>query len=430
MPLGNFGTKTPNLTFYIKNGIIIIRKNIKKDRFDTMELNTKQEEGLKIAVARFKERQPWTCIAGYAGTGKSTLIKFIIAALGVNEEDVAYVAYTGKAANVLKQKGCLNAITAHKLLYHAVQMPDGKYMFKSKRKLDGEYKIIVVDEVSMLPKVMWELLLTHRVHILATGDPGQLPPINKDQDNQVLAHPHIFLDEIMRQEAESEIIRLSMHVREGRPIGEFKASGAQVQIIDKSQLITGMYEWADQILCATNKTRQDINNLIRQLRGYGVEPEEDDKIISLHNHWGILSLENSPLTNGSIGSILRSEKQYIYYPQYINNGEKVEVLWTHILDESGEHFMDIPIDYKLLTTGEKALTSMQEYKITKNKKLLPPPYEFAYGYAITTHKAQGSEWNKVLLIEESFPFDKEEHKRWLYTGITRASDKLVVVKGD
>ena len=80
----------------------------------------------------------WLCLN--VGTGKSTLIKFIIAALGVNEEDVAYVAYTGKAANVLKQKGCLNAITAHKLLYHAVQMPDGKYMFKSKRKLDGEYK--------------------------------------------------------------------------------------------------------------------------------------------------------------------------------------------------------------------------------------------------------------------------------------------------
>ena len=395
-----------------------------------MVLTDKQNEGLKIAVRRYKEKQPWTCIAGYAGTGKSTLIKYIIAALGISDLDVAYVAFTGKAATVLKQKGCPNATTAHKLLYHAVSMPDGGHIFKAKGTLDKHYKVIVVDEVSMLPKEMWDLLLTHNIYILATGDPGQLPPINKDQDNEVLKNPHIFLDEIMRQAQESEIIRLSMHVREGRPLGEFQSAGKQVHIINKSDLNTGMYEWADQIICSTNKTRQDINNLMRKMRGYGLEPTRDDKIISLHNHWRTTSFEGSPLTNGSIGEILSSEKVAISYPYYITNGQRVEVLFTHILDESGEHFMDIPIDYKFLTTGQKALTPQQEYKIAKNKKCMEAPYEFAYGYAITGHKAQGSEWEKILLIEESFPFEKDEHMRWLYTGITRASDKLVVVKGD
>jgi exodeoxyribonuclease-5 len=68
------------------------------------------------------------------------------------------------------------------------------------------------------------------------------------------------------------------------------------------------------------------------------------------------------------------------------------------------------------------------FMIAKNQTLPEPPYEFAYAYAITCHKAQGSEWDKVLVFEESFPFDKTEHRRWLYTAITRAKEKLVIVK--
>ena len=190
-----------------------------------MELTKKQEEGLKIAVSRYKAHEAYTCISGYAGTGKSTLIKFIIAALGLEPEQVCYVAYTGKAAQVLKQKGCPNPITAHKLLYKAKPMPNGTYKFEPKLSLEGEYEIIVVDEISMLPKEMWLRLLSHRIHVIACGDPFQLPPIDKDSDNHVLDNPHVFLDEIMRQAYDSEIIRFSMWIREGKPINEFPASG-------------------------------------------------------------------------------------------------------------------------------------------------------------------------------------------------------------
>ena len=137
-----------------------------------MQLTNKQELGLKIAVARYKAKEPWTCIAGYAGTGKSTLIKFIIAAIDIDEEfDVCYIAYTGKAANVLKEKGCPNAMTAHRLLYQSLPRNDGTFYHKIKRPLDHYYKIIVVDEISMLPKEMWELLLSHNIHVICLGDP-------------------------------------------------------------------------------------------------------------------------------------------------------------------------------------------------------------------------------------------------------------------
>ena len=106
------------------------------------------------------------------GSGKTTLINFIIAALKLHPDNVAYVAYTGKAATVLKQKGCANAVTAHKLLYYAKQLPSGKFTYKPRKRLENEYKIIVVDEVSMLPRTLWELLLSHKIHVLACGDPG------------------------------------------------------------------------------------------------------------------------------------------------------------------------------------------------------------------------------------------------------------------
>lgn len=393
-----------------------------------MILTNKQEQGLKIAVERYKNREPWTCISGFAGTGKSTLIKFIIAALNIPPEQVCYVAYTGKAAQVLKQKGCPNPITAHKLLYKAKPMPNGTYKFVPKIILENDYKIIVVDEVSMLPKEMWEKLLSHKIHVIATGDPFQLPPIDPNSDNHILERPHIFLDEIMRQASESEIIRFSMHIREGKPIKTYNPTGDQVLIYKPQELVTGMYSWADQILCATNATRNKINSEMRMIKGFGPEPEAGDKIISLRNQWDFFSagVDPSPLTNGTIGTLEDSQLKNIYVPYWISK-KQVPILFAEMTDENNDTFTGIPIDYTALTTGNKFLTGQQEYQMRKNKQCPDPPFEFAYAYAITCHKAQGSEWKKILCFEERFPFDTVEHARWLYTAATRASEKLVVI---
>ena len=392
-----------------------------------MILTTKQQEGLKTAVARFKAGEPWTCISGYAGSGKSTLVKFIIAALDVTLDKVCYVAFTGKAATVLKQKGCENAITAHKLLYKATPKPDGKYIFVPRKSLEENYQVIVVDEVSMLPKKMWDLLLSHRVYILALGDPGQLPPINPDDDNHVLDNPHVFLDEVMRQAQESEIIRLSMHIREGKPLSSFEACGAQVQIYSPEQVVGGMYSWADQILCATNAQRIAINNYVRQQKGFDSRPQIGDKIISLRNHWETFSEGGSwALTNGAIGTITNLNLYPMEAPYYISK-EPIWYLMTDMELEDEDKFLNIPIDYKCLKNGKSELTPQQIYKLNQNKSCPQAPFEFAYAYGITVHKAQGSEWDKVLVFEERFPFESEEHKRWLYTACTRAREKLVII---
>lgn len=363
-----------------------------------------------------------------AGTGKSTLVKFIIDALQVSHEEVCYVAFTGKAASVLKQKGCANTLTAHKLLYKAWPKPDGTYIFIPKDKEELQiYQVIVVDEVSMLPKKMWDLLLSYGVYIIALGDPGQLPPIDKDDDNHVLDCPHIFLDEIMRQAQESEIIRLSMYIREDKPLNNFISQGEQVKIYSKNEVVSGMYDWADQILCATNNQRTFINNFVRQQKGYSEEPEIGDKIISLRNHWNTLSKSGDwALTNGVIGEISYTEKKNIYVPRYIYE-KGIPVLYTNMTLDDQDSFSDLPIDYSSLKTGTSLLTPKQIYQMTVNKKCPKPPYEFAYAYGITVHKAQGSEWDKVLVFEENFPFNREEHRRWLYTACTRAKEKLVII---
>lgn len=398
-----------------------------------MILTKKQEEGLKIAIQRFKDGERWTCIAGYAGTGKSTLIKFIISELGVNQErEVCYVAYTGKAANVLQAKGCPNATTAHKLLYKAVPMPDGSFIFEEKYLGDSGLKVIVVDEVSMLPKQMWDLLISHGIYILATGDPGQLPPVDKTSDNGILNNPHVFLDEIMRQAQDSEIIRLSMWIREGKPINLFPCSNQQVMIVKPRDVVTGMYEWADQIICSTNAKRVEINNLVRTLKGFGELPQIGDKIISLRNHWDYWSSTgNWALTNGSIGTIEKFNLEEVWVPRYIKTGGPITYMMTDIRLEDGDAFYNTPIDYQALSIGIPQLDSTQIYKMSRNKYVKrEAPYDFTYAYGMTAHKSQGSEWPKVLVFEENFPFNKEEHIRSLYTEATRASEKLVVVTKD
>ena len=391
-----------------------------------MTLTSKQEEGLKIAVDRFNKREKYTCISGYAGTGKSTLVKYIVSALGLKNEQVAYVAYTGKAANVLKNKGCPNATTAHKLLYNSRPLPNGKYIFVPKVSLDPFLRLIVVDEVSMLPKSLWDVLMRHRIHVLACGDPEQLPPINKDDTHDILDHPHIFLDQIMRQAEESEIIRLSMDIRAGKPLVPFK--GKEVQVITRSELVAGMYDWADQILCATNATREQINKFVRQTHGLPADhPVPGDKIISLRNHWDELSSDANPLTNGQIGTLGEGfNLDTISLPRYIADKD-VPILMGDFITEDGDIYNNITMDYNALLTGQKTLTNQEEYRMMKVERFGPPPYEFVYGYGITTWKAQGSQWKKILLFEEKFPFDAEEHRRYLYTGLTRAEEKCVIV---
>lgn len=384
-----------------------------------MLLTAKQEEGLKIAVKRFRDHEPYTCIAGYAGTGKSTLIRFIISALNLDPEDVCYVAYTGKAAQVLRSKGCPNAMTAHRLLYKSIQKDDGTFYHIPLRPIIG-FDLIVVDEISMLPKHMWELLLSHKIHVIALGDPGQLPPVLAE-DNGVLAFPHIFLDEVMRQAAESEIIRLTMDIREGNSLKPFL--GNEVRIVGREELLEpGFLAWGDQIICGKNETRHQINTIVRKIKMQTdqTEPLIGDRIICLHNEWECINLTGDALVNGLSGTITGLE--------YTNDNPFMEK--TPLIDfkpdiDDSDTFKGLEADYKIFTEHVPTVTKETFKKIPKFYR----PKEFDYGYCITCHKSQGSEYDKVIVLEEYLKGEsKEGHFRWLYTAATRAAKKLIIVR--
>lgn len=384
-----------------------------------MLLTAKQEEGLKIAVKRFRDHEPYTCIAGYAGTGKSTLIRFIISALNLDPEDVCYVAYTGKAAQVLRSKGCPNAMTAHRLLYKSIQKDDGTFYHIPLRPIIG-FDLIVVDEISMLPKHMWELLLSHKIHVIALGDPGQLPPVLAE-DNGVLAFPHIFLDEVMRQAAESEIIRLTMDIREGNSLKPFL--GNEVRIVGREELLEpGFLAWGDQIICGKNETRHQINTIMRKIKMQTdqTEPLIGDRIICLHNEWECINLTGDALVNGLSGTITGLE--------YTNDNPFMEK--TPLIDfkpdiDDSDTFKGLEADYKIFTEHVPTVTKETFKKIPKFYR----PKEFDYGYCITCHKSQGSEYDKVIVLEEYLKGEnKEGHFRWLYTAATRAAKKLIIVR--
>lgn len=387
-----------------------------------MVLTDKQYKGLKITIDRFKNHEKFTVISGYAGTGKSTLVKYIVESLNVDEEQIVYACYTGKACNVLVKKGLKNVSTLHKLLYFHKPLPDGTFLRFPVPSLDP-YKVVIIDECSMLPLEMFKQLLTYNIYIIFLGDPFQLPPINKNEDNHLLDSPHIFLDEIMRQEKESEIIRVSMDIRNNKPLSLFH--GNEVKIIKKTDLNTGMLKWADQILCAKNKTRNQINLQMKEVLNKNPKVlEEGDKVICLSNYWDILDSAGNPLVNGTIGYVSDILESLFIVPYIIKPEQKIMRLISNITTEIDTSFRQLSMDKKLILEGAQSLTPEQQWKLMK--KRVPPLLEFAYGYAITYWKAQGSQWKKVLVIEENFPFDKKEHQRALYTALTRAEEKCII----
>ena len=393
-----------------------------------MILTKRQEEGLKTAVVRHRAGEKYTVIAGYAGTGKSTLVRYIIDALNVEEDRVCYCAFTGKAAEVLKKKGNKNVATLHRLLYEHIPRPAGGFFRKPKPFID--YDVIVVDEVSMAPKSLMELLFKHQVYVICLGDPFQLPPVDKDEDNHLLDNPHIFLDEIMRQAEDSEIIQLTMKIRNQEPIDYFNSN--EVKIIPYSNLNTGVLQWGDQILTATNAKRQAINNQMRALQGRTGEPVDGDKIICLRNYWEDSSLNGDALINGTIGILQNSFQTWREIPRFIQSDiRKFDVLVGDlVVPETNDVYQMTEMDRQMIITGEKCCDWRLSYKLGKLRPKYGEivPKEFTYAYAITTHKSQGSEWPNVVVLEEKFPFDKTEHARWLYTACTRASEKLVLVR--
>ena len=161
-----------------------------------------------------------------------------------------------------------------------------------------------------------------------------------------------------------------------------------------------------------------------------INPQTKKIIESLMSKYNLSEKEGDPLVNGTIGTLKNGFKTFRDFPFYIKADKHRFDVWQANFVVGEDYFENTEIDYQMLTTGEKCCDWRLAYQLGKLKNKLGEvvPKEFTYAYAITCHKSQGSEWDKVLVLEEQFPFDKTEHARWLYTACTRASEKLVLVR--
>ncbi|WP_243375020.1 ATP-dependent DNA helicase [Microvirga solisilvae] len=362
-----------------------------------MTWSPQQDAALK-AVADWLRRgdRPVFRLFGYAGTGKTTLAKHI--AEGVDGE-VTFGAYTGKAALVLRTKGCVDASTIHSMIYRSREGDENGPQFVINRQSQAaKSDLIVIDECSMVDEELGRDLLSFGKPVLVLGDPAQLPPV-KGGGFFTEAEPDVMLTEVHRQAQDNPIIHLSMLVREGGrlDVGTYGES----RIIRRREIDAATVMAADQVLVGLNKTRRLYNTRLRELNGYrDPMPAAGEKLVCLRND------KTKGLLNGGTWSIhaLRGIR---------NDFVRMDVIPD---DDARRRSVEVAVHKAFFLGTEEEVP----FALRRESD------EFTYGYALTVHKAQGSQWDDLVLFDESYAF-REHRSRWLYTALTRAADKVTVV---
>lgn len=419
-----------------------------------MEFSPQQTEAIDRITDWFAGDGPQVFrLFGYAGTGKTTLARHIVDQLGIR---ALYAAFTGKAAYVLRTKGCDDASTVHSLIYQPVEkvrarldelrakLPTVTDPFertqlrdeirREQAKVDSpdwilrdetelEYApLLVLDEVSMVGERMARDLLSYGCRVLCLGDPAQLPPVDGG-GYFINAAPDHLLTEIHRSALDSPVTRMATAIRSSDPgdrkygVGGRDGESGRLDRLSVADLLS-----FDQVLVGRNATRWQAVHLLRALRGLtGQRPQPGDRIIALANS------AEAEVFNGQQFDVLDSaagdrDDRYRLFVRDDEGNERWLAAWA-----AGFHDLE----------GEK-----QAKRDGRGTVIAA-----TFGQAITTHKSQGSQWPRVLVIDESSVFygaAYREHaktmgaaaaaieghvngRRWLYTAVTRAAEQAVIV---
>ncbi len=447
-----------------------------------------QGDGIKAVSKWYRDARtglykPDFYFGGYAGTGKTTVLPYIIDGCGLDWREVAFLAPTGKAAKVMSKK--LQAVygtrelvakTIHSQIYvplrervealreliktlqerlagieaarfgrnmsdadlTALSVYDENFL-KTKKELDDAHhafddakreseksgprfilnpeapiktaRLIVVDEASMVGADMADDLLSFGIPVLSIGDPFQLPPVG-DNPGLTVGDPDFFLTEIHRQAADNPIIRLSMDIRAGKSIKEGRMGDAVRIVRRRNDNWTLNKDYDAQVICGTHKRRWNLTADIREMCGYlTTGPDIDEPLMVCKN-----SRKAQSLVNGSFVTCVES-------PGDLRDGDSSINLTVE--DEDGTQ-------YRLMVNQG----TFEEHMLRQRDVATAPKYNafdskkrdeiLDWGWVITCHKSQGSQWDNVILHDESGMF-RDDADRWLYTGVTRAAEELTVV---
>ena len=352
-------------------------------------------------------RKPSLSIAGFAGTGKTTLIAKLPKILKINNHaiSVAYATLTAKAALVLRNKG-VPATTIHSLIYDTKVIEDQKthrikYIFRKKNFLAKD--LIIIDEASMVSDILYHDLKTFGIPILFIGDSFQLPPINSQlnlMDNKFVA---FTMKDIVRQQADNLIISMSVKLRNFENIPYMKQQ--QFSKIHRSQFNRQQLINYQQIVTGKNATRIQLNKYCRTLLNYNSQkPVINDRMIFLKNNYQDFVFNGQQI-------ILTKQPQQLGNGKYQIQGQDVvtkDYVNVNIVDD---FINQIPANIQVKHLAKIAKSNYNQID---------------YAYAISVHKSQGSQYQQVLLWDDLFGVNNHQHcNRWLYTAITRASKRLV-----
>ena len=399
-----------------------------------IELNEGQRKCLLQLMLWWKhdteEKQVFE-IAGAAGTGKTTIIRQLIESLDDLEmADVIFVTFVGKAALNLSKAG-LPGRTIHSTIYHVVEIDkldangnpiieEGRRVktirFIKKEELPG-VKLIVIDEASMVDKIVAADLLSYNIPIIAIGDLNQLPPVFGKP--VFLKHPDAILTEVVRQKADSPILSLSQYIINSKHIKLYPGVyDNKLMIVKKEDFFKRFLPVllkSDIVICGKNSTRDKLNEMIRDMyfKSIGIDtplPEMmvGDKLICRKNNW-ILEKNGINLINGLIGRVTDIDME---------SSTKNVVPIDFKPDFIDAEFEDVPINMKYFKGDATTKT------LIKNTPHVGELFEL--GYAITCHLSQGSQYEKVIVFCERMG-DNDYYKKWLYTAVTRASEKLILI---
>jgi len=392
--------------------------------------------GITKNSSEFSPNFKYITIGGLAGTGKTFLISMLRDEIHNKwkNKEIAFITFTGKASSVLKIKLTENKAifyndfcgTIHSLIYK----PELKYdknthkmvITRWVKKETLDYDLIFLDEASMVNKQIWNDLLEYKIPIIAVGDHGQLPPVG--DKFSLMEKPHYFLTEIKRQALDNPIIRLSQDIRNGIniPYGFYDNENKNIFKLSwnssECKTIFNKLDFLSEdmiVLCGLNKTRVSINNMIRKKLGFNnIEAYPGERVVFLKNNY------ESKVFNGMLGQVL-----FFMY-------EAKNIYDMTILIDGYEH-PSSGLVYNGCFGKEQYDNAYEELQDKKYKAIIKKSDHNSidlcdFGYAISVHKSQGSEWDKIVIFQErSYYWDDDFMKRWLYTAVTRAKKKLFII---
>lgn len=415
-----------------------------------IDFSEDQKKVFADLVTFVNSKEKLLTFGGYAGTGKTTILAELVNAFK-EKKRIACCSFTGKAASVLRSK--LNALgaspsycgTIHSLIYRYSPLNSPKWV--KVRRLEYSYDLIVVDEASMLSNELFNDLSSFEIPIILVGDHAQLSPVDSSEGG-LMRNPDVRLEIIHRQVAGSPIIKLASYIREnGFFPREYFIDGCVKQVpLDQvsshlyKELRASRYDHMDSaVLTSTNKERVRLNKFVRKLRSFPEDsPVSGDMVICLRN----ASYEDCFYYNGTRGQIRGSEIKDRLLP--LSNEE---IDWDAVHDGTGStcrtacgYWYEMEIDFeedltykgwvlKAQINRDKAFNSIEEIQ----RAGVPIDFydqiglQVDYGYALTVHKAQGSQFkNVVVSVEYTKWMNEDEQCRWAYTAVTRARENLMV----